>query len=136
MAVYRGAGVNPVSGCFPIVLQMPVFFAFFRLLSTAVELRNAPWILWIHNLSARDPYWVLPLLMGATSLGMQQMMPQTGESMQRRMMQMMPIVFTFFALYFPAGLVVYWLTNNLLSMGQQALMNKLKHRKAARTGEV
>lgn len=130
MAVYRGAGVNPVSGCFPILLQMPVFFAFFRLLSTAVELRGASWILWIHDLSMKDPYLVLPLLMGATSLGMQQMMPQSPEPMQRRMMQMMPIVFTVFALYFPAGLVLYWLTNNLLSMAQQAAMNKLKQRKA------
>ena len=131
MAVYRGAGVNPVSGCFPILLQMPVFFAFFRLLSTAVELRGAPWILWIGDLSASDPYYALPLLMGATSLGMQQMMPQSPEPMQRRMMQMMPIVFTIFSLYFPAGLVLYWLTNNLLSMAQQALMTKLKHRKAS-----
>ena len=131
MAVYRSAGVNPVSGCFPILLQMPVFFAFFRLLSTAVELRNAPWLLWIRDLSSQDPYYVLPLLMGATSIGMQQMMPQSPEPMQRRMMQIMPIMFTFFALYFPSGLVLYWLTNNILSMIQQAVMVKVKHRKAA-----
>ncbi len=130
MKVYKGAGVNPASGCLPILLQMPVFFAFFRVLSTAVELRNAPWIGWIGDLSSRDPYFVLPIIMGATSVGMQRMMPSSPDAMQRRMLQMMPIVFTVFALYFPSGLVLYWLTNNLLSMAQQALLLWMKKRKA------
>jgi YidC/Oxa1 family membrane protein insertase len=131
MALYKKAGVNPVSGCFPILLQMPVFFAFFRLLSTAVELRGADWLLWIQDLSAKDPYYILPLVMGATSVLMQKMMPQSPEPMQRRMMQLMPIMFTVFALAFPSGLVLYWVTNNLLTMVQQAVMNQVKKRKRA-----
>jgi YidC/Oxa1 family membrane protein insertase len=129
MKVYKSAGVNPASGCLPILLQMPVFFALFRLLSTAVELRNAPWILWIRDLSAPDPYFILPIVMGATSLTMQRMMPSSPDPMQRRMMQMMPLVFVFFAFAFPSGLVLYWVTNNILTMGQQALLLKLKKRR-------
>lgn len=129
MKVYKSAGVNPASGCLPLLLQMPVFFALFRLLSTAVELRNAPWILWIRDLSAPDPYFILPIVMGATSLAMQRMMPSSPDPMQRRMMQMMPLVFVFFAFAFPSGLVLYWVTNNILTMGQQALLLKLKKRR-------
>ena len=130
MAVYRSAGVNPASGCLPMLLQMPVFFAFFRLLTTAVELRGAEWMLWIEDLSQPDPYYLLPLLMGVTSLGMQKMMPMaSADPMQRRIMQMMPIMFTAFAFTFPSGLVLYWLTNNVLTMGQQLLINKQKARK-------
>lgn len=131
MAVYKSAGVNPASGCLPILLQMPVFFAFYRLLSTAVELRNAPWIGWIRDLSVPDPYYILPIAMGATSVAMQKMMPASPEPMQRRMMQLMPIMFMIFAFAFPSGLVLYWLTNNILSMGQQALVNRNNARKAA-----
>ncbi len=131
MKVYKKAGVNPVSGCFPMLLQMPVFFALFRLLSTAVELRGAPWHLWIRDLSAPDPYFILPLVMGATSIAMQKMMPQAPDPMQRRMMQMMPIMFSIFALYFPSGLVLYWVTNNLLTMVQQAVMNRIRGRDSA-----
>ncbi len=130
MSVYKNAGVNPASGCLPLLLQMPVFFAFFRVLSTAVELRDATWIGWIKDLSGPDPYFILPLLMGATSVAMQKMMPAAPDPMQRRLMQLMPIVFTVFALYFPSGLVLYWVTNNLLTMGQQALLQKMKKRKA------
>ena len=129
MKVYKTAGVNPASGCLPILLQAPVFFAFFRLLSTAVELRNAPWIGWITDLSAKDPLYVLPLLMGATSIALQRMMPAAPDPMQRRMMQLLPIMFTVFAVQFPSGLVLYWITNNLLSMAQQAIMNNLKKRR-------
>ncbi len=131
MKVYRDAGVNPMGGCFPILLQMPVFFAFYRLLSTAVELRGAPWIGWIQDLSTPDPYYVLPILMGVTGVAMQKMMPAAPDPMQRRMLQMMPIMFTIFALAFPSGLVLYWVTNNLLSMIQQVLMTRLKKRRAA-----
>ena len=135
MGIYRTAGVNPASGCLPMLLQMPVFFAFFRLLTTAVELRGAAWMLWIQDLSQPDPYYLLPLLMGATSLGMQKMMPSSPDPMQKRIMQMMPIMFTFFAFAFPSGLVLYWLTNNILTMAQQLLINKMKARKAAATAE-
>ncbi len=126
MKVYKSAGVNPMGGCLPMLLQMPVFFAFFKLLSTAVELRNAPWIGWIGDLSIPDPYYVLPILMGVTSVAMQRMMPAAPDPMQRRMMQMLPLVFMFVAFAFPSGLVLYWVTNNLLSMVQQAITTKLK----------
>lgn len=131
MKLYKSAGVNPLSGCLPALLQMPVFFAFFRLLSTAVELRNAPWIGWIKDLSVADPIFVLPLVMGATSIGLQRMMPTSPDPIQRRMFQLLPIMFTFFALYFPSGLVLYWITNNVLSMAQQAMTVKLKERREA-----
>ncbi len=131
MKVYKTAGVNPASGCLPVLLQAPVFFAFFRLLSTAVELRNAPWIGWIKDLSVPDPIYVLPILMGATSIAMQRMMPAAPDPMQRRMMQLLPIMFMFFAFAFPSGLVLYWVTNNLLSMLQQGVMMQLKKRREA-----
>ncbi len=134
MKIYKTAGVNPASGCFPILLQMPVFFAFFRLLSTAVELRGAPWIGWIGDLSVPDPYYILPILMGVTSVAMQKMMPSAPDPMQRRMMQLLPIMFMFFAFAFPSGLVLYWVTNNLLSMVQQGAMMKLKKRREAAAG--
>ena len=126
MALYRHEGVNPASGCLPILLQMPVFFAFYRLLTLAVELRHAPWILWIQDLSMSDPYYVLPLLMGATSVLLQRMSPAPPDPVQARLMQAMPIVFTVFAFAFPSGLVVYWLTNNLLTMVQQAMILRSK----------
>ena len=134
MKIYKSAGVNPASGCLPILLQMPVFFAFFRLLSTAVELRGAPWIGWITDLSVKDPWYVLPILMGVTSVAMQKMMPPAPDPMQRRMMQMLPIMFMFFAFAFPSGLVLYWVTNNLLSMVQQGAMMKMKKRREAAAG--
>ena len=134
MKVYKAAGVNPASGCLPILLQAPVFFAFFRLLSTAVELRNAPWIGWIKDLSVADPWFILPLVMGGTSVATQRMMPAPPDPMQRRMMQLLPIMFTVFAFQFPSGLVLYWITNNLLSMVQQAIMNRLKRRREAQSG--
>jgi YidC/Oxa1 family membrane protein insertase len=129
--LFRQAGVNPAASCLPLILQMPVFFAFFRLLSTAVELRGAPWLAWIQDLSTKDPYYILPLVMGATSVAMQRMMPSAADPVQRRVIQMMPIMFTIFALAFPSGLVLYWVTNNLLSMLQQWLMLRLKGKKPA-----
>lgn len=130
MSVYRNAGVNPASGCLPMLLQMPVFFAFFRLLTTAVELRGAEWLGWIQDLSQPDPYYLLPLVMGASSLAMQKMMPSSPDPMQRRIMQIMPIAFTAFAFAFPSGLVLYWMTNNILTMAQQYLINRMKEREA------
>jgi YidC/Oxa1 family membrane protein insertase len=126
MALYKKEGVNPASGCLPMLLQMPVFFAFYNVLAKAVELRQAEWIGWIHDLSAPDPFFVLPILMTASSFMMQRIMPSSPDPMQRRLLQIMPIAFGAFALYFPSGLVLYWFTNNLLTMGQQMLINSLR----------
>ena len=125
MALYKSEGVNPAGGCLPLLLQMPIFFAFYQVLSSAVELRNAPWIGWILDLSARDPYFVLPLVMGATQVLQMRMTPMGGDPIQRRLFQLMPIVMTVLFLNFPSGLVLYWLTNNVLTIAQQAVYNKL-----------
>jgi YidC/Oxa1 family membrane protein insertase len=130
MAIYKQAGVNPASGCFPLLLQMPILFAFYQLLSTAVELRKAPWILWIKDLSVHDPYYVLPIVMGLTQFLQVRMGPQAGDPLQRRMFQLMPIVMTFLFLGFPSGLVLYWLTNNVLTILQLQVYNRLREREA------
>jgi YidC/Oxa1 family membrane protein insertase len=124
--IYSNAGVNPAGGCLPMLLQMPVLFAFYYLLIAAVELRGADWMLWIHDLSVRDPYYVLPLVMGGTQFLQQKMTPMAGDPMQRRIMMMMPVVFTIFFLGFPSGLVLYWLTNNVLQIIQQGVYNRLQ----------
>jgi YidC/Oxa1 family membrane protein insertase len=126
MAVYKVAGVNPASGCFPLVLQMPILFAFYGLLSTAAELRKAPWMFWIKDLSVSDPYLVLPIVMGVTQFLQVRMGPQAGDPMQRRMFQLMPIGMTFLFLGFPSGLVLYWLTNNILTILQLQVYNRYK----------
>lgn len=125
MALYKSEGVNPAGGCLPMLLQLPVFIAFYTMLPVAVELRNAPWGLWIQDLSMPDPYYALPIVMGASQLLFQQLMPSTGDKMQRRIMMLMPIFFTFLFLKFAAGLVLYWLTSNLLGIGQQLITNRL-----------
>jgi YidC/Oxa1 family membrane protein insertase len=124
MAIYKEAGVNPAGGCFPLLLQMPILFAFYGLLGSAVELRKAPWMLWIHDLSVHDPYYVLPIVMGITQFLQVRMGPQTGDPMQRKMFQLMPIVMTFLFLGFPSGLVIYWLTNNILTIIQLQVYNR------------
>lgn len=124
MAIYKAEGVQPAGGCLPMVLQMPVFFAFYSVLYSAVELRNAPWMLWIHDLSAKDPYFVLPIVMGATQFLQVRMTPSVGDPMQRRLFQLMPVVMTVLFLQFPSGLVLYWLTNNVLTIAQQAVYNR------------
>jgi YidC/Oxa1 family membrane protein insertase len=123
------AGVNPIGGCLPMLLQMPVLFAFYYLLIASVELRGADWTLWIHDLSVRDPYYVLPLVMGATQFLQMKMTPMSADPMQRRIMMLMPVVFTVFFLGFPAGLVLYWLTNNVLTIAQQMIYNRLEQRR-------
>jgi YidC/Oxa1 family membrane protein insertase len=130
MAVYKEAGVNPVGGCLPLLLQMPILFAFFNLLTAAVELRNAPWILWVADLSSKDPYYVLPIVMGATQWFQVRMAPQAGDPMQRRIFEMMPIVMTVMFIGVPSGLVLYWLTNNVLTILQQAVYKRLEKRAA------
>ncbi len=119
MALYKKEKVNPLGGCLPMLLPMPIFIALYWVLFESVELRHAPFMLWIDDLSAMDPYFVLPLLMGASMYLMQLMTPAMGDPMQQRMMRLMPIMFTVLFLFFPAGLVLYWLVNNLLSMAQQ-----------------
>jgi YidC/Oxa1 family membrane protein insertase len=119
MALYKKEGANPLGGCLPMILPMPIFIALYWVLFESVELRQAPFILWIEDLAQMDPYFVLPLLMGASTYLMQSMSPQVGDPMQVKMMKMMPIMFTVLFLFFPAGLVLYWLVNNLLSMAQQ-----------------
>lgn len=128
MALYKKEGVNPMSnlgGCLPLLLQMPIFIAFYNLLAVTIEMRHAPFILWIQDLSRRDPYYITPLLMGASWL-LQQLMTSSSipDPMQRRMMMFMPVMFTFFMMNMPSGLVVYWLTSNVLGMIQQYITNK------------
>ncbi len=119
MDLYRKEKINPMGGCLPILVQMPVFIALYWVLMESVELRHAPFALWIHDLSVMDPYFVLPLIMGASMWFMQKLNPPPPDPMQAKIMQWMPVMFTFFFLWFPAGLVLYWVVNNLLSMAQQ-----------------
>jgi YidC/Oxa1 family membrane protein insertase len=119
MKLYQKEGANPLGGCLPMLLPMPVFLALYWVLWESVEIRQAPFFAWIQDLSAMDPYFVLPLLMGATMYLQQLMSPQLGDPMQQRMMKIMPVMFTVLFLFFPAGLVLYWLVNNVLSIAQQ-----------------
>ena len=119
MKLYQKEGANPLGGCLPMLLPMPVFLALYWVLWESVELRQAPFALWIDDLSAMDPFFVLPLLMGATMYAQQLMSPQMGDPMQQRMMKLMPVMFTVLFLFFPAGLVLYWLVNSVLSVAQQ-----------------
>ena len=126
MGLYKKHGVNPMGGCLPLLLQMPFLFAFFSLLRTAIELRGAPWMLWIQDLSAPDPFYVMPVLMGGSMFFMQKMMPTTADPNQAKMMAMMPIVLTAMFVIMPvqSGLMVYWLTSNLVGIGQQYFIKK------------
>ncbi|MEO7116241.1 MAG: membrane protein insertase YidC [Caldimonas sp.] len=124
MRIYREEKVNPLGGCLPIVVQMPFFIALYWVLLSTVEMRNAPWIGWITDLSAKDPFFILPLLMTGTSLLQTWLNPTPPDPVQARMMWIMPLVFSVMFFFFPAGLVLYWLTNNILSIAQQYLINK------------
>ena len=119
MDLYKKEGANPLGGCFPILLQMPVFLALYWTLMESVELRQAPFMLWIYDLSAMDPYFVLPILMGISMYLTQMMNPEPPDPVQAKVFKFMPIMFTFFFLWFPSGLVLYWLVNNILSVLQQ-----------------
>ncbi len=119
MELYKTEKLNPLGGCLPIVIQIPVFIALYWVLLESVELRQAPFILWIKDLSLPDPYFVLPIIMGIT-MGIQQLLsPSMGDPMQRKVMMLLPFVFTLLFLFFPAGLVLYWVVNNVLSVAQQ-----------------
>jgi YidC/Oxa1 family membrane protein insertase len=124
MRIYREEKVNPLGGCLPIVAQMPFFIALYWVLLSTVEMRNTPWIGWIHDLSLPDPYFILPLLMTASSLVQTALNPRPPDPVQAKMMWFMPLIFSVMFFFFPAGLVLYWLTNNILSIAQQWLINK------------
>jgi len=125
MALYKRHKINPMSGCLPMVIQLPVFFGLYRALLYSIELRHSPLFFWIQDLSAKDPYYITPIIMGATMFLQQRMSPVPGgNEMQAKMMMWMPVVFTFLFLSFPSGLVLYWLFNNILSIGQQYYINK------------
>ena len=124
MALYREHKVNPFSGCLPILIQIPVFFGLYKALMYSIELRHSPFFFWIQDLSAKDPYYITPILMGVTQFITQKMTPAMGDPMQQKIMLLMPVIFTFFFLNFPAGLVIYWLFNNILQIGQQFYINK------------
>jgi len=132
MQVYKGEGVNPASGCFPMIFQIPVFLAYYQLLGGAIELRHAPWLGWVQDLSVMDPYYVLPIVMFATQFIQQLRMPMGTDPMQRRLFLLMPFVFLFLFLKFPAGLVLYWLTNNVFTIGQQEVYKLLGHQGPAK----
>jgi YidC/Oxa1 family membrane protein insertase len=124
MDLYKRRKINPLGGCLPMVVQIPIFFALYWALMGSIELRHAPFILWIKDLSYRDPIYISPILMGASMVWQQKMTPTAGDPRQAKMMMIMPIVFTFLFLSFPAGLVIYWLITNILTIGQQYLINK------------
>ncbi|BBB33484.1 preprotein translocase subunit YidC [Thermotomaculum hydrothermale] len=122
--LYKKEGVNPLGGCLPMLIQIPIFFAIYSLLLNIIDLRMAPWIGWIKDLSAHDPYFVLPIAMGVTQLIVQLLTPATGDKNQQRMMLIMPIVITFVLIYAPSGLLLYWTTNNIFQIFQQLILNK------------
>ncbi|MBD5770597.1 membrane protein insertase YidC [Marinomonas colpomeniae] len=130
MSLYKKEKINPLGGCLPILVQMPVFLSLYWVLMESVELRHAPFFLWIDDLSAMDPYFVLPILMGISMLGQQMLNPTPPDPMQARIMKIMPIAFTFFFLWFPSGLVLYWVCNNTLSIVQQYVITKRIERAA------
>ncbi|EOW9129117.1 membrane protein insertase YidC [Vibrio cholerae] len=130
MELYKKEKVNPLGGCIPILLQMPIFIALYWALMESVELRHSPFFGWIHDLSAQDPYYILPLLMGASMFVIQKMSPTTiTDPMQQKIMTFMPVMFTFFFLWFPSGLVLYWLVSNIVTLIQQTLIYKALEKK-------
>ena len=123
MRIYREEKVNPMGGCFPIMVQIPVFIALYWVLLSSVEMRNAPWVGWIQDLAAPDPYYILPLIMTLTTLLQTALNPAPPDPMQAKLMWMMPLIFSVMFFFFPAGLVLYWITNNILSIAQQWMIN-------------
>jgi YidC/Oxa1 family membrane protein insertase len=123
MRIYREEKVNPMGGCFPIMIQIPVFIALYWVLLSSVEMRSAPWMLWIHDLSSPDPFYILPLIMTMTTMLQTALNPAPPDPMQAKMMWFMPLAFSVMFFFFPAGLVLYWITNNILSIAQQWIIN-------------
>jgi YidC/Oxa1 family membrane protein insertase len=125
MELYKKEGINPMGGCLPMFLQIPIFFALYKSLMVAIELKNEPFFGWITDMSMKDPYYITPILMGITMFLQQKLSPSAGtDDFQKKLFLAMPLVFTFLFLNFPAGLVIYWLTNNILSIVQQIMINK------------
>jgi YidC/Oxa1 family membrane protein insertase len=124
MEMYKKEKINPLGGCLPIVVQIPVFIALYWVLLESVELRQAPFMLWINDLSSADPYFVLPLLMGISMFIQQKLNPTPVDPMQAKVMMLLPVVFTVFFAFFPSGLVLYWLVNNVLSIAQQGYITR------------
>jgi len=131
MELYKTEHINPLGGCMPIVVQIPVFIALYWVLLASVELRHAPFVLWIDDLATPDPWFVLPLLMGATMIIQTRLNPEPPDPVQAKVMKIMPIVFSVFFFFFPAGLVLYWLVNNVLSIAQQWHITRNLERAAA-----
>ena len=131
VALYREHNVSPIGGCLPMLLMIPFFFAFYRLLVVSVELRHAPFVFWVQDLSREDPYFILPLLMGASQLIMQKMTATQAEGIQAKIMMFMPVVFVLIMAWAPSGLVLYWFANNVISMGQQAVTSRIMDRREA-----
>ncbi len=136
MALYKREQVNPLSGCLPLLMQMPIFLALYWVLMESVELRHAPWLGWIQDLSAMDPWFILPLIMGVTMYVQQMLNPQPADPMQAKVFKLMPIVFTVFLLFFPAGLVLYWIVNNLLTITQQWFIKQSVEKERLKKEEV
>jgi YidC/Oxa1 family membrane protein insertase len=132
MELYKREKVNPAAGCLPILIQMPFFLAFYWVLLESVEMRQAPFMLWITDLSSRDPFFILPLIMGVAMFFQQKLNPAPADPVQAKVMQIMPIMFTGFFAFFPSGLVLYWVTNTLLSIAQQWRINKVVHEETER----
>lgn len=133
MELYRKHGANPMGGCLPILIQIPIFFAIYRVLLNAIELKGAEWILWINDLAELDPYFILPILMGITMYIQQHITPTNfTDPMQEKIMKFLPLIFTFFFITFPAGLTLYWFINNLCSIAQQMVVNKIFERHKAK----
>ena len=124
MALYKKEKVNPLGGCLPILIQIPVFIALYYVLLESVEFRHAPFMLWLQDLSGKDPFYVLPLLMGITMFIQQKLSPAPPDPIQAKVMMLMPIIFTVLFLQFPSGLVLYWFVNNVLSITQQWIITK------------
>ncbi len=137
MELYKKHGANPMGGCLPMILQIPIFFALYRVLQNSAELQAAPWILWIHDLSVKDPYFILPVLMGITMFIQQHITPNTiQDPTQAKIMKYLPVIFTFFFMTFPAGLTLYWFVNNLFSIAQQYYINKIFEKKKIQIKEA
>jgi YidC/Oxa1 family membrane protein insertase len=128
MALYKQEKVNPAGGCLPMLLQLPILWGFFRLLSVCINVRHEPWILWITDLSKKDQFYVLPILMGVTQLILQRMTPSSGDETQKKLMYIMPFVMTIMFASFPSGLNLYWCFSNLLQIGQQKIVNEKIHK--------
>lgn len=133
MELYKREKVNPAGGCLPLLIQMPILFGFFQLLSVSISVRHEPWAFWVGDLSIKDPYYILPILFGATQIIITRMTPSSGDAMNKKVMYLMPIFFTFIVLNLPSGLTLYWFIANLLQMGQQHIINQKVH--AARKEE-